>query len=189
MRKENKKNQFKNLNYNKQNYLQTNLLDFIKLKNGKQILNFSNNKNIEQKNIKQLKKVAQNQQIKERVKTFLEILNNNGNFWKTIENNKYFVSLDNHMVISDLSNYKSLIRSPKLVTFLFEISSSNNFNEIVMKKAEKNSVKIKKFNYYLSNLNEVYQILSLLKLDSLIIQELENFGDPLKSKIITERML
>ncbi len=35
----------------------------------------------------------------------------------------------------------------------------------------------------------IHQILSLLKLDSLIIQELEKFGDPLKSKIITERML
>ena len=35
----------------------------------------------------------------------------------------------------------------------------------------------------------IHQILSLLKLDSLIIQELENFGDLLKSKIITERKL
>ena len=35
----------------------------------------------------------------------------------------------------------------------------------------------------------VTQILSLLKLDPLIVQELEKFGDPLKSKIITERML
>jgi hypothetical protein len=35
----------------------------------------------------------------------------------------------------------------------------------------------------------IHQILSLLKLDSLIIQELEKLGDPLKSKIITERML
>ena len=35
----------------------------------------------------------------------------------------------------------------------------------------------------------IHQILSLLKLDSLITQELEKFGDPLKSKIITERML
>jgi hypothetical protein len=35
----------------------------------------------------------------------------------------------------------------------------------------------------------IHQILSLLKLDSLIIQELEKFGDPLKSKIITERTL
>jgi hypothetical protein len=35
----------------------------------------------------------------------------------------------------------------------------------------------------------IHQILSLVKLDSLIIQELEKFGDPLKSKIITERML
>ena len=35
----------------------------------------------------------------------------------------------------------------------------------------------------------VTQILKLLKLDSLIIQELEKFGDPIKSKIITERML
>ncbi|MBN2394972.1 MAG: hypothetical protein JXC36_00745 [Candidatus Atribacteria bacterium] len=35
----------------------------------------------------------------------------------------------------------------------------------------------------------VTQILNLLKLDSLIIQELEKLGDPLKSKIITERML
>ncbi len=35
----------------------------------------------------------------------------------------------------------------------------------------------------------IHQILRLLKLDSLIIQELEKFGDPLKSRIITERML
>ena len=35
----------------------------------------------------------------------------------------------------------------------------------------------------------VIQILSLLKLDSLIIQELEKLCDPLKSKLITERML
>ena len=35
----------------------------------------------------------------------------------------------------------------------------------------------------------VTQILNLLKLDSLIIQELEKLGDPLKSKNITERML
>jgi len=33
------------------------------------------------------------------------------------------------------------------------------------------------------------QILNLLKLDSYIIQELGKFGDPLKSKIITERIL
>ena len=35
----------------------------------------------------------------------------------------------------------------------------------------------------------VTHILNLLKLDSLSIQELEKLGDPLKSKIITERML
>jgi len=35
----------------------------------------------------------------------------------------------------------------------------------------------------------VTQILRLLKLNSLVIQELEKFGDPLKSRIITERML
>ena len=35
----------------------------------------------------------------------------------------------------------------------------------------------------------VHQILGLLKINSLIIQELEKFGDPLKSKIITERTL
>jgi len=35
----------------------------------------------------------------------------------------------------------------------------------------------------------ICQIISLLKLDSLIIKELEKFGDPLKSKIITERIL
>jgi len=35
----------------------------------------------------------------------------------------------------------------------------------------------------------IHQILNLLKLDSLIIQELEKFSDPLKSRIITERML
>jgi hypothetical protein len=35
----------------------------------------------------------------------------------------------------------------------------------------------------------ICQILNLLKLDSLIVQELEKLGDPLKSKIITERRL
>ena len=35
----------------------------------------------------------------------------------------------------------------------------------------------------------VTQILNLLKLDSLVIQELEKLGDPLKEKTITERML
>lgn len=35
----------------------------------------------------------------------------------------------------------------------------------------------------------ICQILNLLKLNPLIVQELEKLGDPLKSKIITERML
>ncbi|MBA7548223.1 hypothetical protein ES705_40670 [subsurface metagenome] len=35
----------------------------------------------------------------------------------------------------------------------------------------------------------VTQILDLLKLDSLIVEELEKFGDPLKSNVISERML
>ena len=35
----------------------------------------------------------------------------------------------------------------------------------------------------------VTQVLNLLKLNPLIIQELEKFGDPLKSKIIAERLL
>jgi hypothetical protein len=35
----------------------------------------------------------------------------------------------------------------------------------------------------------VTQILNLLKLNSLIIQEIEKLGDPLKAKIISERML
>jgi len=35
----------------------------------------------------------------------------------------------------------------------------------------------------------ICQILSLLKLDSLLIKELEKLGDPLKSKIINERIL
>ena len=35
----------------------------------------------------------------------------------------------------------------------------------------------------------IHQILGLLKLDSLVVQELEKLGDPLRSKIITERML
>jgi len=35
----------------------------------------------------------------------------------------------------------------------------------------------------------VTQILNLLKLDSLVIIELEKLGDPLKSRIITERIL
>jgi len=35
----------------------------------------------------------------------------------------------------------------------------------------------------------ICQILSLLKLNPLVVQELEKLGDPLKAKIITERML
>ena len=35
----------------------------------------------------------------------------------------------------------------------------------------------------------IHQILSLLKLDTIIVQELEKLGDPLKAKIITERIL
>lgn len=35
----------------------------------------------------------------------------------------------------------------------------------------------------------VTQILRLLKLNSLVIQELEKLGDPLESRIVTERML
>ena len=35
----------------------------------------------------------------------------------------------------------------------------------------------------------ICQILNLLNLDSLIVRELEKFGDLLKSRIITERML
>jgi len=35
----------------------------------------------------------------------------------------------------------------------------------------------------------IHQMLNLLKLDYLIIQELEKLGDPLKSKLISERML
>ena len=35
----------------------------------------------------------------------------------------------------------------------------------------------------------ICQILSLLKLNPLVVQELEKLGNPLKSKIITERML
>jgi len=35
----------------------------------------------------------------------------------------------------------------------------------------------------------IHQILSLLKLNPLVVQELEKLGDPPKSKIITERML
>ena len=35
----------------------------------------------------------------------------------------------------------------------------------------------------------IHQILSLLKLNPLVVQELEELGNPLKSKIITERML
>ena len=35
----------------------------------------------------------------------------------------------------------------------------------------------------------VTQILNLLKLDSSILKELEKLGDPLKSRIVTERML
>jgi DNA-binding transcriptional regulator LsrR (DeoR family) len=35
----------------------------------------------------------------------------------------------------------------------------------------------------------VTQILDLLKLDSLIVEELEKLDDPLESRIVTERML
>jgi len=35
----------------------------------------------------------------------------------------------------------------------------------------------------------IHQILSLLRLNPLVVQELVKLGDPLKSRIITERML
>jgi len=35
----------------------------------------------------------------------------------------------------------------------------------------------------------IHQILSVLKLNPLVVQELEKLGDPIKSKLITERML
>ena len=35
----------------------------------------------------------------------------------------------------------------------------------------------------------IHQILNLLKLDYSIVQELKRLGDPLKTKVITERML
>jgi hypothetical protein len=35
----------------------------------------------------------------------------------------------------------------------------------------------------------IHQILNLLKLNPLVIQELEKLGDPIKSKFITERTL
>jgi len=35
----------------------------------------------------------------------------------------------------------------------------------------------------------ICQIISLLKLNPLVVQELEKLGDPLKSRIISERML
>jgi hypothetical protein len=64
------------------------------------------------------------------------------------------------MIVSNLLNYNSLIKSPKSVKFLFEVSSLNDFNEIIIKKGEKNNARIQEFNYYLSNLNETYRILS-----------------------------
>jgi len=138
------------LNKSNKNYFQTNLTDFLKFEKIK-----------DTQNIKRLQKISHNQQIKEDFRNYLDFLNDMDTNWITIENNKYFVSSDKHMIISDILNYKSLIKSPKSVKFLSEISTLNDFNEIIIKKEEKNNVRIQEFNYYLSNLNETYRILSL----------------------------
>ncbi len=150
MKKENKYYPIKDSNEKIQKNFQTNLLDFIKTDKGEQIQNG-------RRNIKQLQKVAQNKQIRKKFLDSIKILNSNCETWRPIENNKYFVNSDNNMVISDLSNFQSLVR---LVKFLFKISSLNNFNEIIMEKEEKNNVEINEFNYILSNLTETYRILS-----------------------------
>lgn len=150
MRKLNKDIERQASNKKNQHYFQTNLFDFLKFE-----------KSNDTKNIKQLQKIPHNQQVKENFRSFLKILNDNDTNWIAIENNKYFVSSDKHLIVSDLLNYKSLIKLPKLVKFLFKVSSLNDFNEIIIKKGEKNNVRIQEFNYYLSNINETYRILSL----------------------------
>ena len=64
---------------------------------------------------------------------------------------------------------------------------AKEFKEMIDSGKAKNQAELARIKG--SSRARVTQILSLLKLDSLIIQELENFGDPLKSEIITERVL
>lgn len=64
---------------------------------------------------------------------------------------------------------------------------AKEYKEMIDSGKAKNQVELAKLKGI--SRARVTQILSLLKFDSLIIQELEKLGDPLKSRIITERML
>ncbi|KKN54201.1 hypothetical protein LCGC14_0594940 [marine sediment metagenome] len=154
MRKVNNHIKAQDLDDENQRYFQTNLLDFLKLEKKKKTQEIK----INQISTIRLQKIVQNQQFKVDIANSFEELNDNN--WIAIENNKYFVSSDKHMVVSDFSNYKSLIKLPNSVKLLFEVSTLYNFNEIILKKGENNRIRIKKFNYHLSNLNETYRFLS-----------------------------
>ena len=64
---------------------------------------------------------------------------------------------------------------------------AREYKEIIDNGQVKNQAELAKLNGV--SRARVTQILNLLKLNSLIVQELEKLGDPLESKIITERML
>jgi len=64
---------------------------------------------------------------------------------------------------------------------------AREYKEIIDKGKVKNQDELAKTKGITRS--RVTQIINLLKLDSLIIQELEKLGNPLKSKIITERIL
>ena len=72
-------------------------------------------------------------------------------------------------------------------TYRNPIYLAKEYKEMINKGEVKNQSELAKFKGI--SRARVTQILNLLKLDSLIIQELERLGDPLKSRIITERML
>ena len=72
-------------------------------------------------------------------------------------------------------------------TYRNPIYLAREYKEIIDKGKVKNQDELAKTKGITRS--RVTQIINLLKLDSLIIQELEKLGNPLKSKIITERIL
>jgi len=81
--------------------------------------------------------------------------------------------------VTNPNKIKRLYRNP--------IYLAKEYKEIINSGEVKNQAEVAR--KLLISRARITQILRLLKLDSLIFQELEKLGDPLKSKIITERML
>jgi len=84
-----------------------------------------------------------------------------------------------HTTVKKSSNPKKTYRNP--------IYLAREFKKILDSGEAKNQAELARIKGI--SRARVTQILGLLKLDYLILQELEKLGDPLKVKIITERRL